>query len=108
MAFQSGAYFKELTTRLTQLHDSAFEHSLKVNEKARAKANASFARKALNYLKLGDYVLMHTQRDKSARKYLPNWTGPHQVVEILCDHRYVVENVVTQAQTPVHSSFLAR
>jgi hypothetical protein len=93
------------TIRLAQLHDAAYEHSLKVNEKARAKANASYARKPLR-LHLGSFVLSYTQRDKSARKYLPNWTGPHQVVEILSDHRFVVENAVTQARTPVHSSFL--
>jgi hypothetical protein len=51
--------------------------------------------------------MMHTQRDTSARKYMPNWTGPHQVVEILSDHRYVVQNVVTEALNPVHASFLA-
>ncbi len=105
-SLQTTAYLKELTVRLSQLHDSAFEHSLKVNEKARSKANASYARKPLR-LGLGDYVIAHTQRDKSARKYLPNWTGPHQVVEILSEHRYVVENVVTQAHTPFHASFLA-
>ncbi len=35
---------------------------------------------------------MHTQRDTSARKYLPYWTGPHQIVEIVSEHRFVVEN----------------
>jgi hypothetical protein len=89
------------------LQEVAYEHSLKVNEKARAKANARYARRPMDRLNLGEYVMMHTQRDQSARKYLPNWTGPHQVVEVLNEHRYVVENVVTQALTKVHSSFLA-
>jgi hypothetical protein len=84
--FRTGAYFKELVVRLAQLHDVAYEHSLKVNEKARAKANARYARRPMDRLNLGEYVMMHTQRDQSARKYLPNWTGPHQVVEVATMH----------------------
>jgi hypothetical protein len=45
---QTTAFLKELTLRLSRLHDAAFEHSLKVNEKARSKANASYARKPLH------------------------------------------------------------
>ncbi len=41
--------------------------------------------------------MAHTQRDTSARKSLPSWKGPHQVVEMLSEHRYMVENVVTLA-----------
>jgi hypothetical protein len=70
--FETGAYFQELVVRLAQLHDVAYEHSLKVNEKARAKANARYARRPMDRLNLGEYVMMHTQRDQSARKYLPN------------------------------------
>ncbi len=33
--------------------DAAFEHSLAVNEKARGKANASYARKPLDRVNLG-------------------------------------------------------
>jgi hypothetical protein len=106
VTIQTAAFLKELTTHITQLHDAAFEHSLQVNEKARSKANASYARKPLR-LVLGDYDMAHTQRDKSARRYVPNWTGPHQVVEILSEHRYIVENVVTQERVPFHASFLA-
>jgi hypothetical protein len=60
----------------------------RLTKKARAKANPSFARKPL----VLNLVLMHTQRDTSARKYLPYWTGPHQIVEIVSEHRFVVEN----------------
>ncbi len=63
--FQTGAYFKELVVRLAQLHDVAYEHSLKVNEKARAKANARYARRPMDRLNLGEYVMMHTQRDRA-------------------------------------------
>ncbi len=67
VTFLTAKYLKYLTTGLAELHDAAFEHSLKVNEKARTKANASYARRPLR-LVLGDYVMAHTQRDASARK----------------------------------------
>jgi hypothetical protein len=45
VTFLTAKYLTDLTTGLAELHDAALEHSLKVNEKA--KANASYARKPL-------------------------------------------------------------
>ncbi len=51
--WQAGRLAGAHTVRLAQLDDAAFEHSLKVNDKARAKANASYARKPIDRLSLG-------------------------------------------------------
>jgi hypothetical protein len=74
---------------------TAFEHSLKVNlnDKARAKANASDKRKPL-VLDLGAFVLMHTQRDKSARK--PN-CGPRRPLLLMNFIELLLQGANTRA-----------
>ena len=39
-------------------------------------------------------------------KVAPRWTGPHEVIECLSEHRYRVHNIVTAKLEMVHASRL--
>ncbi len=53
----------------------------------------------------GDYVMV-TEKTPPIAKASPRWTGPHQIIECLSEHRYQVKNLLTGTTTTEHASHL--
>jgi hypothetical protein len=101
------AYLARLTADvLTEARDeigtSVAEISRRLEQRARDKANAG--RRPLRLVE-GDFVMVSVAQAPPF-KVAARWTGPHEVVECLSEHRYRVQHIVTAKIETVHASRL--